>query len=186
MEAKHWMCIFIAFIMIFSIFGFVVDFAVQPNVQTLKYNDVKFKLVNQQYFATIDGVERAFVFFPGDLEFIELSDDVRSKLSAPVLAVTYDQNSSVAENFGEAQYYFEVQLENVRVIERALINAEGTQLPEKSCADATEVQPVVELRLADSSGVSVENNCIIVSALDAYDLYQQVERVVYHVLGVMG
>jgi len=171
--------------MISSIFGFVIDFAANPSVKKLKYGDFKFKFVNQQYFATVGGKERTFVFFPGDLEFIQISDGVKTLLKAPVLTVTYDPKSDIAENLGEAQYYFEVQLQDEKVIERGLINNEGTELPQKTCADATIEQPVVELRKGDVSIISADGNCVVVTALDAYDLYQQSERLIYTILGVM-
>lgn len=185
MNKKVVIGLIIAFLMISSIFGFVVDFAVQPSVKKLPYGDFKFKLVNQQYFATIDGEEHTFVFFPADLEFIQVSDEAKLLLEKPVLTVTYDPKSDIAENFGESQYYFEVQLQDVKVIERALTNNEGTNLLQKSCSDATPEQPVVELRKSDESKISAEGNCIVLNALDAYDLYQQTERLIYVLLGVM-
>ncbi len=185
MERKMIIGLIIAFLMVSSIFGFVIDFAAQPSVKKLKYNDVKFRLANQQYFATIDGVERAFVFFPGDLEFIQVPANMKSVLDKPVLTVSYDPKSDIAENMGQAQYYFEVQLNGEKTIEKALTNNEGTGLPQKTCADATSEQPVIELRKADKSVVSAEGNCVILSALDAYDLYQQTERLIYVMLGVM-
>jgi hypothetical protein len=175
----------IAFLMISSIFGFVIDFAVRPSVQKFEYNDVDFRLVNQQYLARVGGVERAFVFFPGDLEFINVPGDVKALLEKPVLTVTYDSDSAIVDNFGEAQHYFEVQLEGIKTIERALINSEGTNLVQKSCSDATADQPVIEFRQGGESGISAEGNCVIVTSLDAYDLYQQTERLIYVVLGVM-
>jgi hypothetical protein len=185
MNKKMVIGLIIAFLMISSIFGFVVDFAFQPSVKKLKYNDIKFRLVNQQYFASIDGEERTFVFFPADLEFIQVPDDVKSLLGASVLTITYSPKSDIAENLGEAQYYFELQLQDKIVIERALTNNEGTELPQKSCADATDSQPVIELRRGDVSEIRADGNCVVVTALDAYDLYQQTERLVYVILGVM-
>ncbi len=185
MDKKKWMGLFIAFIMVFSIFGFIIDFAVQPTTKKLKYDDFKFTLVNNQYIAKINGKEHVFVFFPKDLEYITVLDDVKSLLSQPVLTVTYDPGSDMAGNLAEAQYYFEVQLDN-KVIERALTNNEGTKLSQKSCSDASESQPVIELRKGDVSSIKAENSCIIVTALDAYDLYQNTERIIYTVLGVMS
>ena len=174
--------LFIAFIMVFSIFGFVIDYAVQPG--SAKYGAFKFKVVNERYVTKINGNEYRFLFFPRDLEYINVSDDVKQLFSKHTLIVTYDSNSELAENFGEAQYYFETQLNGVKVIERAL-TGEGT-LPKKSCADATAEQPVIELRKGEESSISAENNCIIVSVLDAYSIYQQTERLVYSGLGVMS
>lgn len=185
MDKKMLMGLFIAFIMVFSIFGFVIDFAVRPSVSKAEYGDFKFKIVGEQYITKINGKEHVFVFFPGDLEFIQVSDEVRKLLESPVLAVTYNPNSSIAQNLGEAQYYFELQLQDVKAIERALTNNEGTQLSQKSCGDASEAEPVILLQKADESGIVAKDSCIILSAVDPFDLYQQTERIIYTVLGVM-
>ena len=179
-----WMGLFIAFIMVFSIFGFVVDFALQPS-QKLKYGDYKFRVVDQRYITKIDGQEHVFAFFPLDLEYIQLTDDVKRLLAAPVLTITYNPESNLSQNFGEAQYYFELQLQN-KAVERAVTNNQGLDLPQKSCADATEQQPVIELQTGVASKISAEGNCIVITSLDAYDVYQQVERIIYITLGVMS
>ena len=180
-----WIGLFIAFIMVFSIFGFIIDFAVQPSAKGAKYGDFKFRVVNQQYVTKINGVEHVFFFFPRDLEYILLSGEVKALLDKPVLIVTYDPKSNLSENFAESQYYFESQLADGKTIERALTNNEGTQLSQKSCSDATESQPVIELRKGEKSGVSAVGNCIQLSAVDAFDLYQQTERLIYTIFGVM-
>jgi hypothetical protein len=186
MNKKVVMGLFIAFIMIFSIFGFVVDFAARPSVQKVKYGDYKFRIVNQQYITEINGQERVFAVFPGDIEYISMPDDVRQLLSKPVLTVSYDPKSGIAENLGEAQYYFELQLQDVKVIERALTDNEGTELPQRTCADATESQPVIEMSQGDDSSIKAEGYCIKMVARDAFDLYQQTERIIYLLLGVMS
>ena len=185
MNKKMVIGLIIAFIMISSIFGFVVDFAISPGAQKLKYNDFKFRVVNQQYFTKINGQEHAFIFFPGDLEYLQISPEVKTLLDKPVLTITYDPNSKIADNLGEAQYYFEAQLSDAKAIERAVTNNEGIDLPQKSCADATDIGPVIELAQSNQSGIFAENNCIKILALDPFDLYQQTERVIYSILGVM-
>ena len=184
MNKKVVIGLIIAFIMVSSIFGFVADYA-SRSVSKIKYGDFKFKIVNQQYITKINGKEHTFVFFPRDLEYMTISEDVKKLLAAPVLTVTYDPKSSLAEKEAEAQYYFETQLDGEKVIERALTNNEGTELPQKSCADATPSQPVIELRKGDAFGIKAEGNCIMVMSADALELYQETERIIYMVLGVM-
>jgi hypothetical protein len=185
MDKKLWMGLIIIFLMVSSIFGFMLGYRTESSVQTLKYGDFKFRAVQDQYMAVVNGVEHGFLFFPGDVEYITVNEDVKALLDAPVLTVTYDPASAAADNLGEAQYYFEVQLERVKVIERALTDNEGTSLPQKSCEDATEAQPVIDIRIGDESSITAEGSCVIVSALDQYDLYQETERVIYAVLGVI-
>lgn len=184
MEKKVWIGIFFAFIMIFSVFGVVLD-SFRPATK-LDYNNFQFTIKDNQVFTVIDGVEHGFLYYPADLEYITMPEEVKSLLSAPVFTVTYDPQSPIAEDLASAQYYFEVQLDGVKVVERGLTNNTGSVLPQRTCADATPVQPVIDLRLAEETSITVDNNCIILSALSARDIYQETERFIYVLLGVMS
>jgi len=186
MDSKKIIGLGIIGVMIFSTLGLViVDYASNSGGGTLKYNGYKFTLAEQQYRAKVNGQQKTFLFFPRDLEYIQIPDNVKSLLEKPVLTITYDSNSTLAENLGEAQYYVEVQIGNAKSIERAVTNADGN-LPQKSCTDATDAQPVIELSQSNQSGITADGNCIKIQAVDAFDLYQQTERVVYTILGVMS
>ncbi|MEM3154440.1 MAG: hypothetical protein QW165_02615 [Candidatus Woesearchaeota archaeon] len=185
METKKIIGLGIIAIMILSTVALVmVDFAVGPS-STFKYNGFKFRQMDGQLTAKIDGQQRVFLFFPGDLEYIRIPEDVKSMLQKPVLTVTYDPNSTLSPNMAEAQYYLEVQLQDRKIIERAVTDNDGIELPQKTCAEATEAQPVVEFIESNTSVIKAVGNCIQVQALDAFDLYQQTERLVYSILGVM-
>ena len=178
-----WIGLFIAFIMVFSIFGFIIDFAIQPTTQKMEYGDYTFTQTQQGYRAKVNGNEMLFLFFPGDLEYYTITDDTKQLLKAPVYTATYDPNSTIAPNLAEAQYYLEQQLQDIKYIERALTNS--TTLPQKTCADATTAQPVIELLQANVTTIITENNCIKVKAIDPYDLYRQTERIIYEILGII-
>ena len=185
MDKKQWMGLFIAFVMISSVFGFVASYGSSKG-QTVKYNGIKFVIVNDQYRTSIDGVQHNFIFFPGDIEYIQLSDKVKQLLTSPVISVTYDPSSELAENLAESQFYFNTQLRNKLVVEIAVTDDSTVQLPVKSCADSTISNPVIELRKGNQSSITAENSCIVVSALDSFDLYQLTERLVFTSLGVMS
>ncbi len=163
----------------------IVDLAVGPS-GSLKYNGFKFQPVSNQFIAKINGEEHRFLFFPGDIEFIQISSEVKALLEKPVLTVAYNPNSSIAQNLAEVQYYFELQLKDDKVIERALTDNTNTELIQKSCSDATDAQPVIYLEQGNVSKLVADGNCIKLTALDPYDLYQQSERIIYHVLGVIN
>ncbi len=185
MNKKMWIGLFIAFIMVFSIFGFIIDFAIQPTTQKMEYGEYTFTSTKQGYRTKVNGNEMLFLFFPGDLEYYTLTDETKQLLQAPVYTVTYDPNSTIAPNLAEAQYYLEQQLQNIKYIERALTNNTDTTLPQKTCTDATTAQPVIELLEANVTTIVTEGTCIKVKSSDPYDLYRQTERIIYHILGVM-
>ncbi|VVB81075.1 Uncharacterised protein [uncultured archaeon] len=184
MDKKVWIGMFFAFIMIFSVFGIVMD-SFRP-ATNLEYKDYKFKVSQNQFFTTIDGAEHGFLFFPADLEYITIPEDAKVILDVPVITVTYDPQSTMAQSLAEAQYYFEAQLQNKKVVERALTNNTDTTLPQKTCADATPAQPVIELALANESSITITKNCITLGAVDDTDIYKETERFIYFLLGVMS
>lgn len=186
MNSKTVAGLIILFLMVSSIFGFVFSYGGGGGANTLQYGDFTFRPVQNQLMVKIDGTDHRFVFFPADLEYIEVPEQAKSLLTAPVITVTYNPSANLSENLADAQYYFELQLEDAVIVERALTDSEGTSLPQKSCADATSSQPVIDLREANESNIIVENNCIVLNARDSYGLYQQSERLIYQMLGVMS
>ena len=186
MDTKKVMGLGVIALMLLSTLALVlVDYA-QTGSSTLKYNGVKFTFANNQYTAKINGQQHSFLFFPGNLEFINVTDGVKSLLQSPVLTVTYNPNSTFADSLGSAQYYFEEQLSDVKTIERAVTNNEGVGLPKKSCEDATQSQPVIELSQGNQSIIEADGNCIRIQAFSERDLFEETERVIYALLGVMS
>jgi len=175
---------FIAFIMIASIFVVTLDYVFSP-AQGLTYNNVKFTPGSNQFFAKINGKDYSFLVYPADLEYIDVPAHAKELLTAQVLTVTYDPQSQVAESLATAQYYLEEQLQGVRIIDRAVLNNTGLALEQKSCANATTSQPVIELREGDNSSIRVEGDCISIIAFDSPDLLRMAERIAYQILGVM-
>ena len=178
MEKKTIFSIIIVFLMVASIFGATLESMGATN--KLEYGDHTFYIVNQQYRTSINGKDYSFNFFPGDIEYILIPDEVKTLLDKPVLALTYEPSSNLSEAMGAVHYYLEQQLQDAKVLERSLTNNTGTDLTQKSCKDATDSQPVIELLLANQSSMQANGNCVIVSALDQYDLFQQTERMAYH------
>ena len=174
----------IAFIMVTSVFIVTLDYIFAPNT-SLKYNGFPIRVINQQFLVNVQGKDYTFSVYPSDLEYIEVPLHAKELLNAEVLTVTYDPQSDQPESLGEAQFYLEDQLKEVRIIDRAVLNNTGLALEQKSCANATLGQPVIELREGNESRIAVENECIIVTAIDNPDLARLTERVVYQVLGVM-
>jgi len=186
MDQKLVMGLIIIFLMISSVFGIVfMGFGGEETAGSVRYNSIKFTDIGGRYRANVGGTDHIFLFFPGDLEYMQIDDAVRSLLDQPVYTVTYDPNANMAENLGEMQYYLEIQLQDSKAIERALTESADADLPVKSCEDATNAQPVIELRESEESGIVAEGNCVIIKAVDPYDLYQETERLAYHILGVI-
>ncbi len=184
MEQKKLIGLFIIGIMVASTIGLVViDYAQNDGTGTIKYNGIKFIQTADGYTAKVNGESKHFIFFPQDIEYVQLNEQVRALLDQPVITITYDANSTLAPNYAEAQYYIELQTQNEKIIERAASVAVG-ELPAKTCADATPAQPVIQFEDGNST-ITADGNCIRIASRDAYDAYQKTERLVYHLLKVI-
>jgi len=175
---------FIAFIMIFSIFGIVMNYTVTGGNEKYQYGDYEFKIKDGAYVTEINGKEHAFIALPTDVDFYNISSEVKAMLKKPVLTVTYAPASTLAEAMAEAQFLLE-QLHPEIIIQRALTDNNGTSLPQASCADATDANPVIEFRESDQTLIEAKNNCIIVHAVDESDTLRQEELLRYIILGVI-
>ncbi|RJQ20319.1 hypothetical protein C4580_03965 [Candidatus Woesearchaeota archaeon] len=184
MQSKTFLGLFIAFLMVASIFGVTIDYFAQ-DTQSANYNGHKITFRQGLYHLALPDKTYTLNFHPQDLEYIELTPEIRTLLDGPILTVTYDPSSGFAEAGANAQYYLESQLEGKKAIVRAVTNNTGTTLPQKTCADATPSEPILFLTSSDASGFTLENNCITVTAIDPSDLFSQTERVIYHLLGVI-
>jgi len=175
---------FIISIMVLSAFGFVLS---QSGTQSRKYGDFKFKPYRNQWMTTIEDKKAVFNFHPSDLESINVTGDVKGKLSGEVVIITFDPGGNFTENVAEAAYFMGQSLQELdgSFIVWGLTNASGTQLPELSCANASVAEPIVYIVEAESSGVRVEGDCVIVSASRAQEFYAVAERLLYVIYGVM-
>lgn len=173
----------IAFLMIASVLAVTLDQV--SSGKGLTYNGVKFTLGTNQFFAKINGKDYSFLVYPADLEYLQVSDKIKELLTAQVITVTYDPQSPSAEGLATAQYYMEEQLKDIRVIDRAVLNNTGLALAQKSCAEATSSQPVIELSITNNSSITADGNCVKLSAFDMPDLLRMTERINYQILGVM-
>lgn len=185
MQKKTFVALLIAFIMVFSIFGFVMDFMFG---QSFTYRGTRFKVTEQGLKTKIKGNEYLFAFSPEQLEWLSLPNETIQMLSSvEFLAITYDPESRLASGMSEAQFYLEQQLgkANVFVIRGLTNNSNHPDIPQITCANATPLQPVLEFRESDTLELGVQDNCVIASVQEERDCHIASERVLYAILGVM-
>jgi hypothetical protein len=177
---------FIVFIMVFSIFGIVMNYTMNDTQQRdYEYYNFTFKTTNEGLSTEIDGKEYTFLILPTDVDFYEVPDQAKQLLKQPMFTVTYDPASYLAEAMAEAQFILEQQLMPEKVIQRALTNNSGTQMLQANCANATKGEPVIEFRESEETLIEVKDNCLILNAVDQYDIIRQEELIRYVILGVI-
>jgi len=184
MNRKQTFSILVLVLFIASAFGVAFDY-LSPGSRGLKYNGHTFHQADQQYAVTVSDKELRFYYYPADLEYLTLDPQVTTLLDPPIYIITYDPQNEEAEAFAQLQFEFEQYLQNTKAISRALTNNTGTDLPQKTCADALPTQPVILLQQSNQSSITAQNNCIIINSTNPADLLSQGERIIYKLLGIM-
>ncbi len=176
--------IFIAAIMVLSIFGMMLDYAIKPD-QKIKYKEYTFKQKQGKWTAEIKDKEYKFYFTPQDLEHLNITQQAKQLLKTKdVYTITYDPDNRDVETIAQAIYELEQQITKP-IIETALTNNTGTALLQKTCKDATPQQPVIYYKEGDEQKIETQKNCIIINSIDSRDIIMQTDLIKYLMLGVM-
>lgn len=191
-EKKRWgLIIFIVFIMIGTSFSFVF-FGFQPQGEVVKYNGIKFIDRNNPnqgrlWIAQINGRDAAFSFLPKEVESIPTFDDFSTRLQNKFeIDVTYDLNSTFKEPIALAQHQMGLTLEKYNIYLRKGFTTNNTfNLPVITCNNATINVPIIYFRKGNSTGIHVENNCVIAEASTNIDFIKAKDKLLYGILGVI-
>lgn len=179
--------LFIAGVMIFSTFGFILSESV-GNVQTYSYNGKTFVLTEEGLFTLINGKKVFFSSLPDKLESVNFDEGVKKIIKeSPVITISYNPHSDDAELLGYAQFSFEDRSAKIGkpIVINALTNSTGFSLPEVTCANATTLNPVLIFEKSSSASAQLKNNCIIVNYNSQQDLLEVIDKLTYFVAGVL-
>ena len=177
------MTLFLAFIMITSILGYQFG---QEDV--VRYNGYKFVQRDTQLTLNIGGKEVYFYTFPDQAEGFDMPEDVKVLLGAPLVFVTYDINSSLAESMALAQYELvdALPVKNVYAVP-ALTTNTTYAIQQWSCDNATMTQPVIYFILGNTTSLQADDKgCIIAQARSSFDVLFLKDIIQYRVLGVVA
>jgi len=175
----------IAVIMVSSILGYMFG-REEPN--TVEYNKLKFYQKNFLWATKINGVEVVFHNFPSAVEYINISDEIFSRITSTLeVDSTYDQNSSFVEDIALAQHSLEQIFSNFFNIylRKGLTTKSNYNIPIITCADATPVIPVLYFKTGNTTVVYMENNCIIAEARNGNEFLNIKDRLMYGLLGII-
>jgi|TARA_B100001964_G_C14254112_1_gene611399 hypothetical protein len=176
------------FIMVGSIFGVVFfGFGSGGGTGSVKYNDFKFVNKGSFWSTTFDGREASFTYFPSDVEFIEVNNDIIGRLKNKIeIDATSDFNDAFAKQISLAEYNMGITLNNFNVFVRQGFTAENDyDFPVITCENATDFVPVIYFKSFNETKVYLENSCIIAEALRQDDIERIKDRLVYGMLGII-
>ena len=175
--------IFIAFIMISSVIGFLYS----GETDTFKYKDLKFKRTQTEWYTTINDQKLTFNYFPSEVEQIELSEEITTiLLNKPEIDTTSDLNDTFSEEIALAQYNFALTSSNLNIyIRRGFTTNNTFNLPIITCEDSTFAVPIIHFKQSNQTKISMNNSCIIAEARNNIDILRTKDRLLYSILGII-
>ena len=182
----------IAFLMVASAFGVVFYGFNTSNSPDLIYEGYQFTPTQFGYSVTIDDQAYDFYYLPQSIGHLTIPDDIMSLLTtAPVLTITYDENSSLKEASSLFQFSFNHILGSRGVfVQSALTKPNTYGLPELTCLNATSYSPVIFIKESVdpnifNTSITRDGGCIIIQAHSPPEVVQYQDRILYTLLGVM-
>jgi len=182
---SFYMGIFIAFIMITSVFGVMFYGFTGPST-TVKYNDYKFRTTNLGYTTKIDGMEYHFSVLPQDVESINITGNIKDEiLNAQAVIVTSDHNSTYNQEIAVASYNMNIILSDKGKFVANAFMSPNDQLPVITCLNASQGLPVMEIVESNQTTATLENNCISIMFDTNFNLERVTSKILYLLLGVI-
>ena len=185
------MTVFIVFIMVFSIAGFVLNFNLDQSGQEIAYKNYKFKrLQNGVLLTKINGQEIPFTYFPTEVtgeNDTALPNGTLSRLRGKTMVfITYNPNESQADIMGSVAYDVEKALTgHYRVFVQPSFTIQTQYpLPAVTCANSTAYAPVLMLMQSNATQIISKGSCIIASAENEQEFVRIRDRLLYGILGV--
>jgi len=182
---KLFMSIFVVAIMVLSVLGYMIG---RNSEDTSAYNGFKFFKTNSQWAVKIDGKNVLFYFHPSQVDYINISSDVISKINNSVqLYQTSDKDSLNKQAIALAQFEMMqyLSLKNQYVV-NGFTSENEFNLSVITCANATGYVPVLIYQKSNETKIYEENNCIMLDARSDSDFIALKDRILYGVFGIIG
>jgi len=171
--------VFIVFIMVTSVIGFIFGGNQTPPVH---YKGYKFTQTSRGWRTTINNQNFYLSYTPNDVELLELPDFPKSL----EIDVTYDPNSTYKESIAQAIFELSTILSANGVFIRQGFTTNNTYgIPIITCADATPYIPVVLFLNSNKSEAIKEENCFIIHSFDENSFLPYADRIIYETLEIM-
>lgn len=175
-----YVAIFIAFIMITSVLGYIFG---DSEESSMKYNKYNFYKKNLKWVTKISNAEVDFDYFPAEIDNINLSKEiVESIKNSRMIYITYSPNQTDTDEFGYSQFELTNKLMLLNIYAgNGMTESNEFNLPIISCANATQFVPVIVLEKGVENTIKSENNCIILKG----EPLRLKDRLLYGIFGVI-
>ena len=183
-KLNTFMAVFIAVIMVSSMAGMMMN----NNDSQLNYNGFKFKVADNQIYTEISGETYFFYYFPADLESLNTSVELKTKIKdLQMFYFTFDPDSESLSYIDKARFDLSNDLaktdfffSNAKTKESDLYD-----IPIITCDNATAFVPVIYFKEGNRTGFFKEGNCIIAESQTKEGFLALKDKLLYIILGVM-
>jgi len=179
MKKETLVALFIAFLMVSSVLGFVMGQSFS-NPKT-RYNDFVFEFRENRYYSEIKDKEISFYALPETLENVELSEEFITVMqNTKMIYFTSDVNDILIEPISVLLYDISTNVfETDSLYVQPAFTVNGTTLPKITCEDAIPSVPVVYVKSSNETSQSYNNNCLILEVQSSYDVAVYRDRILY-------
>ena len=188
-EKRNWgVIIFLIVIMIGTSFGFILN-GFSPASDKKKYNGFTFSLEPRENIWTskINGREAAFSFLPTEVENVPAPGDLQQRLQGRYeIDSTSDFSSRFNQSIALAQHQMGLTLGVYDIyVRKGFTKNSSFDLPIITCDGSTQNVPVIYFRQGNSTGISLNQSCIIAEAASNAEFIRVKDRLLYSALGVI-
>ncbi len=179
--------IFISFIMVTSIMGFIIG-SFRTAEEELEYKNLLFTKSGNYWETEINDMKIRTTYFPSELEDINVSEDALSKLkSTKMIYITTPVQGPNLDAISLASFELADFLTPFQIFSQAAIsdNNTGYALPLITCQNATLFVPVISIENANQTQAYLEGDCIILEAQYAQDFIRLKDKIILKFVGIM-
>ena len=183
---------FIAFIMIASTLGFVMNFSGEAlGGGTVYYNGYNFKPLQSGqngYSFKAKDIELRTNFLPAEVSNIALDPEIVKLIKGtPMVRITSNFSSNYSDLIAYSAFELNNGLKPLGVYTQTGFTEKNPYNTEViSCANATQFVPVLYFSSSDSLKIGLNSSCIIASSTDAPGFVKLKDRLIYGLYGVIG
>lgn len=183
---KVLLSVFISFIMVTSILGFIFGSGTQTEDE-LEYNGFKFRRV-ANYWELDTGNSKVKVnFFPTELTDVNVSDDVLTRIkSTKMIYISAPIQGENTDFIGLTIFELSDFLMDYGIYAQQAIsdNNTGYALPLITCQNATLFVPVITFQNTNQTLASLIEDCIVLEAKFPQDFVKLKDKIVIKFLGI--
>lgn len=182
-KSKIIMSIFIAFIMVTSVIGFMFQYT----KQRYRFGKYQFIRTEQGFSIVVNKQEVYFDYFPTEANISDFDQNIDDKIkNTKMLYLTYEFNTSHAQTLGKVAYDLTLTLDRFGIfVQPAFTQNTSFNVPIITCANATISVPVLYFKESNQTSAYLKANCIILEGDSDIDFVRLKDRLLYGFFGVL-